>query len=344
MPVQLLPASAAAFAPRASSVNVVLGSKIEPWLTQTLKRINRIKRPLNSVPQHHRCLTETLSNPDAIWTLASVMLPKMPEAEMPVNPTEALFAYQLVHVEAYIVHVDMVLRNEVAYKLTPDTIDTLVEYHKEIHCVDAKANTHDWSEKEQQCKKLHEDFVQAINKYVFRTHVSALEGLEEDGAGELLNGKAEEVKSNLIGLMKPLLPPPPRVVEMVRQLPLLPSSPINNMWSQGPPVSLPAVDPWRILPSSPSVVSTSADSSPTPLWAGLGMTDLQIPSPSPQYSQPHTAADFFFSSPQVTAPIPALPLPSMFAPVQCSMSMGMGGIGGMGGFGWDRYQEYATIM
>lgn len=51
MPPQLLPASAAAFAPRASAVNVVLGSRVEPWLTQTLKRINRIKRPLNRVHQ-----------------------------------------------------------------------------------------------------------------------------------------------------------------------------------------------------------------------------------------------------------------------------------------------------
>jgi len=339
MPAQLLPASAAAFAPRASSVNVVLGSKIEPWLTQTLKRINRVKRPLNSVPQHQRCLTETLSSPDAIWTLASLMLPKFTEADMPANPAEALFSYQLVHIEAYIVHVDMVLRNEVAYKLTTDTIDSLVEYHKEIHCIDAKANTHDWSEKEQQCKKLHDDFVQAINKFVFRTHVSALEGLEEDGAGELLNGKSDEVKTNLFALMKPLLPPPPRVVDVVRQPPLLPSSPINNMWSQAtPPASLPAVDAWRILPSSPSVTSTSCDSNTTPLWANMGMPDLQIPSPTSSYSQPYTTAGLFFSSPVAAAPIPALPLPSMLSPFQCGVGVGMGG------FGWDRYQEYATIM
>lgn len=217
MPVQLLPASAAAFAPRVSSVNVALGSKVEPWLTQTLKRVNRDTGRLKNVPQHQRCLTEMLSSPNAIWTLASLMLPKFPEAEIPQDPLQKPFSYQLVHVEAYIVHVDMVLRNEVAYKLTADTIDNLVEYHEKIHSVDAKANTHDWSEKEQQCKKLHEDFVQAVNKFVYRTPVSALEGLEDDGAGELLCGKSEEVKDNLLGLMKPLLSPPPRVVHVVRQ-------------------------------------------------------------------------------------------------------------------------------
>jgi len=261
MTVQLLSASAAAFTLHASSVNVVLGSKVEPWLTKTLKRINRIKRPLNSVSQHQGCLTETLSSPHAIWTIASLMLPKAPDSELRKDSNsliEAISNYQLVHLEAYVVHVDMVLQNEVAYKLTSDTIEPLIEYHKDIHCVNAKANTYDWSEKEQQCKKLHDDFIQAVNKFVFRTHVSALEGLEEDGAGELLSGKSEEVKTSVMALIKPLLPPSPRVFDVFRQPPLLPSSPANaSMQRQSlTPSSLPApVESWRVLPSSPSVAS-----------------------------------------------------------------------------------------
>jgi hypothetical protein len=335
MPVQLLPASAAAFAPRASSVNVVLGSKVEPWLTQTLKRINKVKRPLNSIPQHQRCLTETLSSPNAIWTLASLMLPKLPEADMPSDPNEHLFSHQLVHLEAYIVHVDMVLRNEVAYKLTTDTIEALVDYHKEIHCVDAKANSSDWSGKEQQTKKLHEDFVQAINKFVFRAHVSALEGLEEEGAGELLAGKSDDVKTSLLNLFKPLVPPPPKVVEMIRQPPLLPNSPVNHMWAPAP-AALPAVDAWHVLPSSPSVASTSADSS-TSVWANMNMHDVQITSPPMPFSQPQTSLGYFFSCPQMTAPIPTMPLPSMYAANQCGVSVVMGN-----GFDWQRFQDYAT--
>ncbi|KAI0480259.1 hypothetical protein GGR56DRAFT_262451 [Xylariaceae sp. FL0804] len=343
MPPQLLPASAAAFAPRASSVNVVLGSKVEPWLTQTLKRINRVKRPLNSVPQHQRCLTETLSSPNAIWTLTSLMLPKAPDADLrkDENPLiEAIYNYQLIHVEAYIVHVDMVLRNEVAFKLTPDSIDSLIEHHKDIYCVDAKADSYDWPEKEQHAKKLHDGFVQAINKFVFRTHVSALEGLEEEGMGELLCGKSEEVKNSIMGLLnKPLLPPPPKIVDVVRQPPLLPSSPAGaNFWSQStasPGVPAP-VDPWRVLPSSPAVTSTSGGSG-TPLWANMALHEIQIPSPPPPFSQPYSSAGFFYSSPMVAAPIPALPLPSMLAP-HCGINMGYGG------FGWDRHQEYATTM
>lgn len=352
MPVQLLPASAAAFAPRASSVNVVLGNKAEPWLTQTLKRINRVKRPLNNVSQHHRCLTETLSSPNAIWTLASVMLPKVPESDMPEDPMSMMLDpslnspdfYQMVHIEAYIVHVDMVSRHEVAYKLTTDTIDALVEYHLKVHCEDAKANTYDWSEKEQQCKKLHEDFIQAINKFVYRTNATALEGLEEEGAGELLCGKSEEVKNNLFGLMKPLVAPPPRVVETVRpQPPLLPSSPVYSWWSQPmshtPPNALPAFDPWGVLPSSPSVASSSAESVTTPVWANMGMSEAHIQSPTLAYSAPQSTACMFYSSAPIAAPIPALPLPSTLSLGHCGINMGMGM-----GFGWDRMPDFPTIM
>ncbi|TVY42638.1 hypothetical protein LOCC1_G007603 [Lachnellula occidentalis] len=343
MPPQLLPASAAAFAPRASSVNVVLSSKVEPWLTQTLKRINRVKRPLNSVAQHQRCLTETLSSSTALWNLTSLMLPKAPDSELrkDENPLiEALFNYQVIHIDAYIVHVDMVLRNEVAYKLTPDSIEALIEYHTDIHCVDIAANTYNWSEKEQQVKKLHEEFIQSVNKFVYRTHVSALEGLEEDGAGELLCGKSDEVKTNIMGLFRPLLPPPPRIVDVVRQPPLLPSSPAGSSWWSQPNVqnSVPApVDSWRVLPSSPSTTNSSVDNNT--FWANMGLNEIQLPSPTPSFSQPYSTAGLYFSSPQVSAPIPALPLPSMLAQQQCGVSVGYGG------FGWDsRYQEYATTM
>ncbi|KFY54513.1 hypothetical protein V496_07240 [Pseudogymnoascus sp. VKM F-4515 (FW-2607)] len=223
MSAQLLPATAAAFAPRALSVNVVLGSKIEPWLTQTLKRINRAKRPLNSVVQHQRCLTDTLSSASAIWTLTSIMLLKAPESDLrkDSNPLiEALFNFQLIHIEAYIVHVDIVLRNEVAFKLAPKSIEALVKYHKEIHCINIAASTYNWLEKDLQVKELHEKFIQAINKFVYRTNAIALEGLEEEGAGELLCGKSEEVKNNIMNLF---LLPTPKAVGVIRPRTLLPT-------------------------------------------------------------------------------------------------------------------------
>ncbi|KAI9864474.1 MAG: hypothetical protein M1824_005178 [Vezdaea acicularis] len=374
MPINLLPASAAAFAPRASPT-IVLGTKVEPWLTASLKRINRVKRPLNSVPQHMRCLTETLSGPNAIWTLCSIMLPKAPDSELrkDTNPLiEALFNYQLIHMEAYVVHVDLVLQNEVAFKLTSEAIESLVEYHKEVYSVDIASNTWDWSEKDTQVKKLHEEFVQSVNRFVYRTGALALEGLEDDGAGELLCGRAEEVKSQLMGLFLPLLPPPPRVVDVVRPPPLLPSSPgaANQWWIPSSSSSQPAqqhptpVDAWKVVPSSPSSTNTSQDSHTQNLWAAMGLSELQLPSPTPSYSQPavctqsysqpaYTSSPLqYYSAPMTTAsPLtmvsqPYLPLPSMLAAQQCSTSLGYGGFGGgVGvGVGWHQMQDYATTM
>ncbi|ORY14897.1 hypothetical protein BCR34DRAFT_201786 [Clohesyomyces aquaticus] len=338
MVIQLLPASAAAFAPR-SAPTIVLGSKVEPWLTQALKRINRVKRPLNSIPQHHRCLTETLSGANAIWSLCSIMLPKAPDSELrrDSNPlVEALFNFQLLHIEAYVVHVDMVSQHEVAFKLTQDTIESLVEYHKEIYSVDVSASTWNWAEKEMQLKKLQEEFVQAVNRYVFRTGVRALEGLEEEGAGELLEGRGEDVKSAIMGLFLPLLPPPPRIVDVVRPAPLLPSSPgAANWWQPGHHIShqphpVP-VESWRVVPSTPSpTIATCGETHPT-FWSTMG-ADIQLPSPTPSFSQPIYSTSQYYSPPQATAPIPALPLPSVLAQ-QCGSSAVHGGFGG--GFGWD---------
>ncbi|KAH0544724.1 hypothetical protein GP486_008500 [Trichoglossum hirsutum] len=356
MPSVLLPASAAAFAPR-SPPTVVLNTKVDPWLTATLKRVNRIKRPLNSVPQHMRCLTETLSSPSAIWTLCSLMLPKAPDSQLrkDSNPlVEALFNYQLLHIDAYVVHVDLVLENEIAFKLTPESISALTEYHKDIYLVDTAASMWEWSEKEAQIKKLQEEFVQAINKFVYRTSALALEGLEDDGAGELLCGRSDDVKSAIMGLFMPLLPPPPRVVNIIRPAPLLPSSPAvtgGQRWWQ-PTLPAPApVDSWKVVPSSPST-TTTADSQAA-MWASMaggggGLFDniQNLPSPAPSYSQPLSSQPFstapnYYSAPQSTAPLalPQLPLPSMITQQQCSTSAGLTG------FGWDnRYQEYATTM
>ncbi|KAL1971139.1 hypothetical protein VTN77DRAFT_90 [Rasamsonia byssochlamydoides] len=342
MPTALLPASAAAFAPRGAP-NVVLGSKVEPWLTATLKRVNRVKRPLNNVTQHTRCLTETLSSPNAIWTLCSLMFPKAPDAELrkDENPlVEALFNYQMIHMEAYVVHVDMVSQNEVAFKLTPETIEALIEFHKEVYSVDTAASTWDWSDKEVQLKKLQEEFVQAVNKFIYRTHVQALEGLEEDGAGELLCGRSEDAKAAILSLFVPLLPPPPapRIVDVLRPAPLLPSSTVPEDWWSSPMQHQPVpVEPWKVVPSSPSPVSTG-DTNPN-MWTGLAMNEAQLPSPAPSYSQPYTTSPYnasqYYSASTTMAAIAPLPLPSMLVQ-PCSTAANMAG------FGWgDRYQDFA---
>lgn len=283
MPTVLLPSSAAAFAPRASP-NVVLTTKVAPWLTATLKRVNRVKRPLNNVTQHTRCLTETLSSSNAIWTLCSMMFTKAPESELENDTNlhwETIHHYQTIHIEAYVVHVDMVSRNEVAFKLTPETIESLVDFHKGVYSVDAIANTYNWSGKNAQLKKLQDEFVQAANKFVYRTNADALEGLEEDGAGELLCGRSEEVKIAIGNLFVPLIPPPAPMMEVIRPAPLLPSSTGPESWW-----NMPAPEPWKVLPPSP--MSTVGDSNPN-LWASCSFSDAQT-SPTPSYNQSFTAS------------------------------------------------------
>lgn len=351
MVLQLLPASAAAFAPR-SAPTIVLNSKVEPWLTQTLKRINRVKRPLNSIPQHFRCLTETLGGPLAIWTLSSLMLPKAPDSELrkDSNPLiEALYNYQLLHLEAYVVHVDMVSQHEVAFKLTSETIEALVEYHKDIYCVDASASTYSWPEKDSQVKKIQEEFVQAVNRFVFRTGVRALEGLEEDGAGELLERRSEDVKSAVMNLFLPLLPPPPRIVDVIHPAPLVNNNNVSmgGQWWQGqtlaPPHPTP-VDSWRVLPSTPSPTATScSDNQSATFWSDMGLSAVQLPSPTPSFSQPaYCSAAQFYSSPQCMAPLPAMPmLMSGSYPQACGVDMGFND------FGWNYGNfapQYATTI
>lgn len=341
MPTVLLPSSAAAFAPR-SSPNVVLNTKVVPWLTATLKRVNRVKRPLNNVTQHTRCLTETLSSPNAIWTLCSMMFTKAPESELRKddNPlVEGLFNFQMIHIDAYVVHVDMVSRNEVAFKLTPETIEALVDFHKDVYSVDAAAHTWDWSGKQAQLKKLQEEFVQAANRFVYRTNAEALEGLEEDGAGELLCGRSEEAKAAIENLFVPLLPPPPRVVDVLRPVPLLPSSTGPETWWHNPiPPSAP-VESWKVLPPSPTPASTG-DSNAN-LWASLDFSDAQLPSPTPSYSQPYTTSPYqtYDSMAATSAPIATFPLPSMLVQ-PCSTAANMAG------FGWGDFAPlpYQTMI
>lgn len=219
--------------------------------------------------------------------------------------------------------------------------------------MDTASQTWSFPDKEAQLKKLQDEFVQAANKFVYRTNALALEGLEEDGAGELLCGRSDEVRNQISGLFIPLLPPPPKpVVEIIRPTPILPSSTGIDTWWPSQHVSavqpvqpVQAMDAWRIVPSSPSPVS-SCDGSQG-YYTGVGMPVMNnIPSPTPSYdespysSNAFTSAAFYESSPAWSTPTPvttmsmsSLPLPSMLASQHCGSSMN---------FGWDRYQEYSA--
>ena len=113
------------------------------------------------------------------------MYPKAPESELGKDENllmEAHSSWQMVHIEAYVVHVDMVSQNEVVFKLTPETIEALVGFHEDVYLVDAAASAGDRTDKDARLVELREAFVWATNEFVYRTDAQALEGLEDDGA------------------------------------------------------------------------------------------------------------------------------------------------------------------
>ena len=210
MSSHLLPASAKAFAPRTAPI-IVLGSKLDSWLMDRLKFTERARGPMDSVSQHRECLRTVLACHSATWTIASLMLPirahpKTNKRSIPL--LEAMSDYHLIHVEAYIVHVDMVSQNEVAFKLTKQTIEELVDYHKQICSPVDPEDTGNLSKKEVQLKEMQEKFEQAANGFVFFTNIRALEGLDEHGAGELSEGRPDAVKSKIMNMFLSSLIPP----------------------------------------------------------------------------------------------------------------------------------------
>ena len=268
MVVQLLPASAAPFAERLPAI-VVLGSKFNPWLIDIFRQAKITERLYGDVSRQQQCLSKLLSSPKAIWTLATLMVDGVQGPELRVEPQRTSSSHQMIHIEAYIVHVDMVLRNEVSYKLTKDTIDTLVGYYERVLHTNAKT-----PEREEQCKTFLENFVQNINSFVFRVHVEALKDLKEDGTGELLEGKANEVKTALFGLMErfkwpsepqraPLQPFPVPDSDVFRQGTLLPMLSTSGMGSQGAVNGVtPALNVLHTMQDSSSVVASSANVTP----------------------------------------------------------------------------------
>lgn len=306
MPPLLLPRSAAAFAPR-SKPTVVLPTRTEPWLKETLKRVNRKKRPINSAPQQQDCLETLLVGDNAIWLLAAFVIPNKPEAEMKrfENPIlEAVWNLEMVQVEAYVVHIDMVAQHEVAFKLTNKTIAKLTKYYKEIYLVDEVAKTCSWPEKDAQVQNLQEEFVQAINSYVFRTGSRALEGLEVEGAGELLEGQSERAKAGIVALFKPLSPPPPpqqRMVEMVGtgHYMLVPQHDVMQQQQHWTPSASTTVqqqptmhsEPWQqhhhLVASSPGPMSPQSN-----VWSPVGQHESYMASPASSYGQPFTPSQY----------------------------------------------------
>jgi len=258
---------------------------------------------------------------------------------------EAVNNYQMIPLHAYVVHIDMVSEQEVSYKLTKETIQALITYHKDIYCEDIAANTWSWSEKDAQLKKLQENFVSAANRYVFRSNVKALEGLEDDGAGELLEGRSEDVKNAILGLFLPLLPPPPRIPEIVEPIAAIYGPESMNQWwpvtQEGDCYPTIFLEPWQVLESMAPVTAMSPpeaayDTTPTDWLSPHMLEETYFPSPTPSYDQSYLFPEMQYTAPKAVPPTPSLPLPSVIAQ---HYGINVGG-NGLSNMVWAPYNDF----
>ncbi|KAF4955932.1 hypothetical protein FSARC_11711 [Fusarium sarcochroum] len=354
MPVQLLPAPAAASSPHALSVNVVLGLQIESWLAQVLRRIRDERRIeengrkgrnklveknklcLNKPDQYRKFLSQVLSQPHAIWVLASVMLPSTIRYKLQLHeghPYELTMDHKLIHIEAHVVHVDIIYKHEITYKLTKDTIDTLDTFLEENRCADMEPDIYSWTNTpEKRWRELHAPVVQNLKEFVFHTHISALERLEVDGSGELHCDESEEVKNSIIAFLRPLIPPVSRDIDVVRPFPLLSEYPTI---SQRPLLDLlenPTTTGSCMMRLSNSSITSMGYPITNPPWASLAGSG---PSPSPTFVDHYSSAGSFWSPPQALDPVAYLPYPSVLVASQHDSSIhyhGEAGIRGVDGF------------
>ncbi|KAJ6105251.1 hypothetical protein N7523_010061 [Penicillium sp. IBT 18751x] len=112
-------------------------------------------------------------------------------------------------IQAYVVHVDMISRHEMCFKLTLGTIQNLIKFYDEvfIHQIKASMTNCRRKVKEARSKGLRQDFVKAVNDFVFSTDVSALGSLASDGAGILYGDPVDTVRKAIDRLFVPIEPP-----------------------------------------------------------------------------------------------------------------------------------------
>lgn len=97
---------------------------------------------------------------------------------------------EVIEIEAFIVSVDTKMRNEVIFKLTYDTIQSLITFHRDHFSVNMGPSA----------QNLLGDFTQAVNKVVLIVESTVLKGLNLTGGGTFSVKEAEIVETKIVGL------------------------------------------------------------------------------------------------------------------------------------------------
>lgn len=211
MPQHFLPSSAKAFAPR-DKPYIVLNPNYSESLATILKKAKpkdyKIRRRKDSSRQA-TLLSILLASETAIWKICETDFFQglwdarkaigLPPASLPKSRD----------IQAHVIHIDTISRNEMSFKLTSETIQALIEfYDKNISC---RLNSSIFKGSQKLTASHHKDpkkaFVQRINEFVFCTSVSALESLRSDGTGFLIGRQAmaarEAIENVLVSVMHP---------------------------------------------------------------------------------------------------------------------------------------------
>lgn len=107
----------------------------------------------------------------------------------------------------------MISRREMSFKLTPGTIQALTKFYDDVfsHQITATIYTCPRKVKVARAKVLRQDFVKAVNDFVFLTHVSALVSLGKNGSGSLGGNPASISREAIHRLFVSIVPPPREV-------------------------------------------------------------------------------------------------------------------------------------
>lgn len=195
MPKFLIPSPAQSSAMRGPT-KVVLRPDPPEWLLAATKYTGRKKRSSFHVERH---LSELLSQDQSLWTLCSLLIeiPKRDSGE------DNVLLYRMIHVASFVIHVDMVsAQQEMTFGLTGETLQLLSEIYRTVHLTNLANGALCESLDETQLSEMQRCFDKASAEFVFRTDLTALEEIEDDGSGMLPANLSELLKQQLLHFSK----------------------------------------------------------------------------------------------------------------------------------------------
>ncbi|KAI9769463.1 MAG: hypothetical protein M1839_003648 [Geoglossum umbratile] len=244
----LLPTTAAAFSLRTPPIVDLSSTADLSWLKNTIKSIGKIRTRRCSNVGLQTQLEQALSSPDAIWMLCSLMIQLLEGPNRLIQAIYNyrmihINAYVVYVNEKKIGHTKFgwplfletgcdrdrhtkthvkpqhptcppavatpaaEIFQQIAFKLTPESISELIEYHRDVYLVNTAASR---SLSPEETEKLRNEFVESVNRFVYRTSAKALLNIEPNGSGELSFGNSNKVKTAIMGLF-PSPPSPPDI-------------------------------------------------------------------------------------------------------------------------------------